>query len=239
MQKYHYVYRITNIKETKHYYGTRSSNCLPHEDLGFKYFSSSKDRDFIQDQKSNPENYKYKIIRICKTRKEALNLEIELHEKFNVGVNESFYNRAKQTSTGWDTSGMRFSEEEKDRRYRGKPSPMKGKKMTEESKQKMRKPKSKEHIEKIKLNRRFQKVCNNAIMKIYDQNDNLIYTVPLEVSFEKFCEEHNLPFRSLKKSYQRNGEYKFFKTTYMRMEYFKKYEHCEGWYCIKLNKGEL
>lgn len=103
--KYHYTYRITNIVEHKHYYGTRSSKVKPENDLGVKYFSSSKDIDFIKDQKKNPRNYKYKIIKISKTRKEAIELEIKLHNKFNVGVNESFYNRCKQTSSGWDTTG--------------------------------------------------------------------------------------------------------------------------------------
>ncbi|UOK16780.1 hypothetical protein [Vibrio phage phiKT1024] len=106
MQKYHYVYRITNIIKNKHYYGTRTSNGLPREDLGIKYFSSSKDKEFIEDQKLFPDDYKYKIIKILKTRQEAIELEIKLHNKFDVGVNESFYNRAKQTSTRWDTTGI-------------------------------------------------------------------------------------------------------------------------------------
>lgn len=100
----HYTYRITNVIQNKHYYGVRTSD-NPAKDLGIKYFSSSKDKDFIKDQKQNPQNYKYKIIRTYKTRKEAIRLEIKLHNKFNVGVNESFYNRSKQTSTGWDTTG--------------------------------------------------------------------------------------------------------------------------------------
>lgn len=104
--RYHYTYRITNLVECKHYYGSRSSKVHPTEDLGIKYFSTSSDKDFKQDQLDNPQNYKYKIVRIFDTRKEALALEIKLHNKFSVGVNESFYNKAKQTSTGWDTTGM-------------------------------------------------------------------------------------------------------------------------------------
>jgi hypothetical protein len=41
--KYHYVYRITNIITNKHYYGKRSSMVGPFEDLGTTYFSSSKE----------------------------------------------------------------------------------------------------------------------------------------------------------------------------------------------------
>jgi hypothetical protein len=106
--KYHYVYRITNIKDKLYYYGTRTSSIEPKLDLGIKYFSSSKDKDFIQGQKDNPLNYKYKIIKIFNIRKEAIELEIKLHNKFDVGINESFYNRSKQTSAGWDTTGTKW-----------------------------------------------------------------------------------------------------------------------------------
>lgn len=106
MKKYHYVYRITNIILNKHYYGVRTSkNILPKDDLGIKYFSSSRDKDFINEQKRNPQNHKYKIIQIFNNRKKALEFEIKLHNKFDVGINESFYNRSKQTSSGWDTTG--------------------------------------------------------------------------------------------------------------------------------------
>ena len=104
----HYVYRITNIRIKKHYYGTRSCECDPKNDLGFKYFSSSKDSDFILDQKNNPKDYKYKIVKIFPNRKDAVNLEIKLHNKFKVNINSSFYNKSKQTNLKFDTSGTIF-----------------------------------------------------------------------------------------------------------------------------------
>jgi hypothetical protein len=104
--KYHYTYRITNVVEKKYYYGVHSCNCLPKEDIGVKYFSSSKNKAFKDDIKENPQNYKYKVVKIFSTRKEALEHEIFLHAKFNVGVNKKFYNGAKQTSTGFDTTGL-------------------------------------------------------------------------------------------------------------------------------------
>ena len=104
----HYVYRITNTKLNKHYYGTRTSKKnTPEEDLGKYYFSSASNKEFIKDQKENSENYKYKIIKKFRTRKEAIELEIKLHNKFNVGINESFYNRSKQTSKRFDRTGLR------------------------------------------------------------------------------------------------------------------------------------
>jgi len=104
----HYVYRITNIKLNKHYYGTRSSKINPSEDIGHIYFSSSSDKLFIKDQKINPSNYKYKVVYIHLTRKKALQQEVKLHQKFDVGLNESFYNKSKQTSTKFDTTGNSY-----------------------------------------------------------------------------------------------------------------------------------
>jgi hypothetical protein len=85
----HYVYRITNLVENRHYYGIRScKNRSPLEDLGVRYFSSATNKEFIKDQKQNPSYYKYKIIRTCNSRKDAIDLEILLHEKFDVGAND-------------------------------------------------------------------------------------------------------------------------------------------------------
>lgn len=106
MSSYHYLYRITNLVEQKHYYGIRTSkDILPHQDLGVKYFSSSTDKEFISDQKEHPENYRYKVILIIDTRKRVAELEIKLHNKFNVGDNPKFYNRIIQTSFGLDPTG--------------------------------------------------------------------------------------------------------------------------------------
>jgi hypothetical protein len=99
---YHYVYRITNIVEKKHYYGKRSSKIEPKLDLGFKYFGSPSGKTnswIVKDQKINPQNYKYKIIRICNTSSEAQKLESLLHRRFNVDNNQRFYNEVKSSYT--------------------------------------------------------------------------------------------------------------------------------------------
>ena len=97
---YHYVYRITNLTEQKHYYGARSCSVHPSEDLGIKYFSSSSDSEFISEQKLNPDNFKYKIVSLHATRKEANFKESVLHKKFNVASNEEFYNKVNQPFPG-------------------------------------------------------------------------------------------------------------------------------------------
>ena len=49
-----FVYRITNKRLNKHYYGSRHAKHATIESLGTTYFSSSKNADFIEDQKKNP-----------------------------------------------------------------------------------------------------------------------------------------------------------------------------------------
>lgn len=103
---YHYTYIITNIVLNKYYIGCRSCKVPPIEDIGISYFSSSHDKEFISDQKQNSTHYKYKVIAIFDNKESAISLEIKLHNIHDVGINPKFYNRAKQTSTGWDTTGV-------------------------------------------------------------------------------------------------------------------------------------
>lgn len=104
--KYHYVYRITNIVTGYHYYGSKSCNEKPIENIGKKYFSNSTVKLFIQDQKNNPQDYKYKVIKTFETsREDAMGLEVKLHKKFDVKSNPKFINKANQTSKKFDTAG--------------------------------------------------------------------------------------------------------------------------------------
>lgn len=104
--KYNYTYRITNIRLGKYYYGAHSSDIEPSLDLGVKYFSSSR-KEFVADQKDNRQDYKYKIIKMFKTRTEALRHEVLLHAKFNVKMHEKFYNDANATSDRFSAKGIK------------------------------------------------------------------------------------------------------------------------------------
>jgi hypothetical protein len=108
---YHYVYRITNVVEKKHYYGKRSSKCDPKQDLGKIYFSSSTDKEFIVDQKKNPQNYRYKIVQKFCDGKSAILRESRLHKMFSVGANQKFYNRVNQTPSGYDSTGTHINKD--------------------------------------------------------------------------------------------------------------------------------
>lgn len=130
-QKYHYVYRITNTVENKHYYGVRSSKIIPKDDLGKKYFSSSTDKNFMREQKEHPENFKYKIIKVLETRKDAELLEKKLHKKFHVSDNDKFYNRCISTLMGFSVEGTKWSEEHRKNQQKYIDDNVKGKTLEE------------------------------------------------------------------------------------------------------------
>ena len=145
---YHYVYRITNTKIKKHYYGAHSSKNKPILDIGLKYFSSSKDKNFMIEQKINPSVFKYKVVKIFKSRKDAILFEIFLHNKFDVGKNPRFYNGAKQSSTGFDTTGISTADYNHSTNKTGVLSSNFEKELTDEHKQKISKTKTKTKHEK-------------------------------------------------------------------------------------------
>ncbi len=126
---YHYVYRITNTLENKHYYGKRSSKIEPKLDLGIRYFSSSTDKEFIEDQKINPDSYEYIIVVECTSSEEALEFEVYLHSYYSVGSNPLFYNKVQQTSTKFDSSSLYTEEYRKhlSEKMSNKGNPMYGK----------------------------------------------------------------------------------------------------------------
>lgn len=85
-----YVYRITDVENNMHYYGSRQSELDPNDDIGVKYFSSSS---LLQEEiRFRPMDFHYKVVFKCKSRSDAYRLERKLHLKFNVSQNESFYN---------------------------------------------------------------------------------------------------------------------------------------------------
>lgn len=106
MKKYHYVYAIIKKSTQQYYIGSRSSKLPPIEDIGKKYMSSSKDKDFITEQKNNPHNFEYKIIGTYDTREIANQVEINLHKFYDVAKNKKFINRANLTNTKFAEIGQ-------------------------------------------------------------------------------------------------------------------------------------
>lgn len=91
----YYTYIIYNKANKMMYIGSRHSHTEnPYDDLGILYFSSSRNKDFITDQKSNPQKYIYKILKIFNDPYEMITHESFLHKKFNVANNARFYNQS-------------------------------------------------------------------------------------------------------------------------------------------------
>ena len=87
-KKYHYTY-YSYEEWGMGYFGSRSCDCLPEEDIN--YFGSFRDKNFHPTQKIIlKDDYQ--------TREEAIVDEIILHQFYEVGKNPHFANRAKQTS---------------------------------------------------------------------------------------------------------------------------------------------
>lgn len=69
----------------------------------------------MQDQKDNPSHYRYKIVDLFGSAKEAIARESRLHSKFDVGINRNFYNKVKQTLNGFDSTGFIMSKESREK----------------------------------------------------------------------------------------------------------------------------
>ena len=95
----HYTYMLIDPTTDMKYIGVRSCKCPILED---KYKGSSK--IMTADEKLRSDKM---IIKTFDTRQEAMEHEIELHDKYDVGVNHKFYNGCKATSTKFDVSGTK------------------------------------------------------------------------------------------------------------------------------------
>ncbi|MGL5078918.1 MAG: hypothetical protein ACRDBG_24230, partial [Waterburya sp.] len=105
MMQYHYTY-ILRLKNGQEYIGVRSAKVPPDEDV--LYLGSSK---FVL-----KEDVIFKsIIDVFDTRQEAINHEIELHDRYDVCRNPDFANRAKQTVMGFDSTGRLCTEETREK----------------------------------------------------------------------------------------------------------------------------
>lgn len=119
----HYTYKIT-YTTGKYYIGVRSCTKEPKDDTS--YIGSSK-------HTPNKLVLLKEILSTFKTRKEALQHEIYLHNQYDVANNDMFYNKAKQTSIGFDTTGTKLTEEH----LKKVSNSLKNRVFTEEHKQKI------------------------------------------------------------------------------------------------------
>ena len=113
---YHYTYQMHYSNGMK-YIGVRSSECLPELDTKYVGSSTYTQNDLITSKE---------ILNVFATREEALLHEIELHNLYDVALSTNYYNKSRQTSTGFDTSGIAFPQSVESRLKRS--NALKGKK---------------------------------------------------------------------------------------------------------------
>jgi hypothetical protein len=137
------------------YFGSRSCECLPEEDL--HYFGSFADKNFTPTQKIIlKDDYE--------TRADAIKDEVILHDYYDVAANPHFANRSKQTSTRFTTSGMKMTEEQRKKigdRFRGKKL-------------------SKEHIQKVSAANTGRKHTPEARKRMSEAQKNSTYVASEE-----------------------------------------------------------
>ena len=95
---YHYTY-IIKYTTGMYYLGVRSSKVPPEQDTEYIGSSHHTPDDKVE---------RKQILRVFKTREDALKDEIFWHETYNIATNPQFYNKAKQTSTKFDTTGVKI-----------------------------------------------------------------------------------------------------------------------------------
>jgi hypothetical protein len=103
---YHYTYEITHNLSGMRYIGVRTCKVSP--DCDNSYWGSSK---YVpKDIKKTGTKV---ILQTFSKRENAVLHEIALHSLYDVARDEKFWNRSKQTSTGFDTSGTKLTKEQK------------------------------------------------------------------------------------------------------------------------------
>lgn len=95
----HYVYLLLG-EDGRYYYGVRTCECDPKED---DYTGSYRDKSFKPERK--------RILSVWDSREAALEEEIRIHNLKEVAASPRYANKAKQTSVGFDTTGVTLSEE--------------------------------------------------------------------------------------------------------------------------------
>jgi hypothetical protein len=123
-----FAYVITQISTGIRYYGIKFAQGCQPKDLGVTYFSSSSIVNKLI-KEEGLENFKFEVRKIFKTREEAIRWEVKFLTKINAAKSSMWFNRHNGTLSFYRSIGYKCSEE---------------------TKQKMRKPKSEEHRKKLK-----------------------------------------------------------------------------------------
>lgn len=87
-----YTYLITHIPSNKKYYGVRYANGCHPNDLGVKYFSSSKDLLKLIEQ-DGTESFLFEVRKIFASGQKACEWESKVLKRLKVHTNDNWFNK--------------------------------------------------------------------------------------------------------------------------------------------------
>jgi hypothetical protein len=151
----------------------------------------------------------YDILGIFDSRREAFKHEIDLHNFYNVGVNEEFINKAKCTSIGFNREGVKMSEESKSKMKTSKMKICKnGKTISQNSSQKMAETRKNTLINGVPLsqiisNKAAKTTKESGVLKgknnprarkinIFNKNGVLMFSS--HGNLKEVCEKNSIPY---------------------------------------------
>lgn len=76
-----YVYRVTDKRTGKYYIGSKTTLNPDNYYIGYNYFTSSTDKDFVEDFKKNTAKYKHEVLKYFDDKQECLDYEADLIEE--------------------------------------------------------------------------------------------------------------------------------------------------------------
>ena len=75
-----YVYKVTNKKTGKYYIGSKTTLNADNYYIGYNYFTSSTDTEFVEDFKKNTTKYKHEVLKYFTDKQQCLDYEADLIE---------------------------------------------------------------------------------------------------------------------------------------------------------------
>lgn len=98
-----YVYKVTNKKTGKYYIGSKTTLNADNYYIGYNYFTSSFDTEFVEDFKNNTKAWKHEVLKYFDDKQECLDYEADLieeaweNDRDNL-INKGFFRKDKKTN---------------------------------------------------------------------------------------------------------------------------------------------
>ena len=98
-----YVYKVTNKKTGKYYIGSKTTLNADNYYIGYNYFTSSTDTEFVEDFKNNTKAWKHEVLKYFDDKQECLDYEATLIEEAWENdradlINKGFVRKNKKTN---------------------------------------------------------------------------------------------------------------------------------------------